>query len=172
MPTFVLATTRQETGKAKKTPRLVSNPDAVMSITLQAMTDFVKKSSVGDSNNRDSVSAFIASDTPNTRRWFKENAPIDWHIISTEDSNVTIELPPNGVWFGEHGSRTAANLTQESKNDKMAEAVADMFALGECSALFIPTYSSFTVVPITLTNRRNKAVMYRKGVDFVEENRR
>jgi hypothetical protein len=27
--------------------------------------------------------------------------------------------------------------------------------------------SSFTVVPIALTNSRNKAVMYRKGMDFV-----
>jgi hypothetical protein len=100
-----------------------------MSTTIQAMADFVKQSSLGDPNNRDSVSVVIASDTQNTRRWFKENAPIDWHIIATEDSNVAIDLPPNGVWFGEHGSTTAANLIQESKNDKMTEAaVADMFA--------------------------------------------
>jgi hypothetical protein len=135
-----------------------------MNATLQAMVDFVNKASL-DPDDRKSVSAYIASDTPNTRRWFKENAPSDWYILSPE--NETMELPPNGVWFGEHGSQTGANLTQEKKNDKMAEAVADMFLLGECSALFIPAYSSFTAVPIILSNSRNKTVMYREGMDYV-----
>lgn len=33
----------------------------------------------------------------------------------------------------------------------MAEAVADVFALGECDSLFIPNYSSFSLIGITLT---------------------
>jgi hypothetical protein len=109
-----------------------------MNATLQAMVDFVNKASFNP-DDRNGVSAYIASDTPNTRQWFKENAPFDWHILSPE--NETMELPPNGVWFRQHGSQTGANLTQERKNDKMAEAVADMFLLGECSihtSIFFP----------------------------------
>ena len=34
----------------------------------------------------------------------------------------------------------------------MAEATADMFGLGECDALFIPTYSSFTLCSIGKTS--------------------
>jgi hypothetical protein len=33
----------------------------------------------------------------------------------------------------------------------MAEVIADAFALGECDALFIPNYSSFSLKGITLT---------------------
>lgn len=78
-----------------------------------------------------------------------------------------MELPTNGVWFGQHGSKTGASLTQASKNDKMAAAATDMFLLGECSALFVPTYSSFAAVPIILSKSRNKTVMYREGMDYV-----
>jgi hypothetical protein len=154
-----------ETGDwMEKKWRHVSSPNSVMNATLQAMVDFVNKTSL-DLDDRNSVSVFIASDTPNTRRWFKENAPHDWHVLSPEKE--TVDLPINGVWFGQHGSQTGANLTQESRNDLMAAAAADMFLLGECSALFIPTYSSFSAVPIILSNRRNKTVMYREGMDFV-----
>jgi hypothetical protein len=155
-----------ETGDwMRKTWRHISSPNQVMNATLQAMVDFVNKRS-WDPNDRNGVSVFIASDTPNIGWWFKENAPSNWHILSPE--NVAMDLPTNGVWFGEHGSQTGANLTQESKNDKMAAAAADMFLLGECSALFIPTYSSFTALPIILSNTRNATVMYRKGVDYVK----
>ena len=43
-----------------------------------------------------------------------------------------------------------ANSTQQEKDEAMAEAVADVFALGECDALFIPNYSSFSTVGIML----------------------
>ena len=39
--------------------------------------------------------------------------------------------PETGVWFGQHGSDMNANSTQQEKDEAMAEAVADVFALGE-----------------------------------------
>jgi hypothetical protein len=42
----------------------------------------------------------------------------------------------------------------------MAEAVADVFALGECDALFIPNYSSFSLIGITLTRAEKNGVFF------------
>ena len=50
----------------------------------------------------------------------------------------------------------------------MSEAVADVFALGECSALFVPTVSTFPVASIILTKRDKKPVLFRKLGGFQE----
>ena len=69
--------------------------------------------------------------------------------------------PETCVWFGQHGSNTNANLTQQEKDEAMAEAVADVFALGECDALFIPKCSSFSTVGIMLMRAARKKVFFR-----------
>lgn len=69
--------------------------------------------------------------------------------------------PETGVWFGQHGSDMNANSTQQEKDEAMAEAVADVFALGECDALFIPNYSSFGTVGIMLMRAARKNVFFR-----------
>lgn len=68
--------------------------------------------------------------------------------------------PENGVWFGQFGSKTSAILNQTEKNEAMAEALSDVFALAECDALFIPNYSSFTYVSIALTRARGNKVFF------------
>ena len=50
----------------------------------------------------------------------------------------------------------------------MAEAVADVFALGECDALFIPNYSSFSAVGIMLTRAERKKVFFRGDLKWEE----
>ena len=78
--------------------------------------------------------------------------------------------PDNGVWFGEWGSKTSDGMNQTMKNEVMAEATAEIFALGECDALFIPNYSSFTLSSIVLTRARKKSVFFRtsEGIEFHE----
>jgi len=44
----------------------------------------------------------------------------------------------------------------------MTEADADVFGFGECSARWIPTYSSFTLIGISLTKMREAKVYFRK----------
>ncbi len=46
------------------------------------------------------------------------------------------------------------------KNEAMAEATAEMFALGECDALMIPNYSSFTYSSIALTRAAGSPVFF------------
>ena len=70
--------------------------------------------------------------------------------------------PESGVWFGEAGSGTSNVLNQTMKNEAMAEATAEVFALGECDALLIPTYSSFSYSAIVLTAGSEKHVYFRK----------
>ena len=144
-----------ETGDwEKKKWRQVTKPEIVMDNTLKAMLRFAAG---------DDASVFLASDTPKTRVWFENNAPQAWKVVR----GIEVELPESGVWFGQWGSKTGAALTNEQRNDKMAEAAADVFALGECDALFIPTYSSFTISSIILTRRGGKKVFFRKEDDFI-----
>eukprot|EP00956_Cyclotella_meneghiniana_P037201 scaffold135481_cov66-Cyclotella_meneghiniana.AAC.1 len=51
----------------------------------------------------------------------------------------------------------------------MAEAVSDIFALGECDALFIPNYSSFSLISIMLMRAERKAVsfMHKQTLEYV-----
>ena len=87
------------------------------------------------------VSVFVASDNKIARPWFESHVPSNWHVINP---GKYLPRPETGVWFGEWGSETNNNLTKDQKDEAMAEAVADVFALGECDSLFIPNYSSFS----------------------------
>ena len=51
----------------------------------------------------------------------------------------------------------------------MAETIAEIFALGECDALFIPNYSSFSFPSIMLTRARRKSVFFRRTKHFEKE---
>lgn len=112
------------------------------------------------------VSVFVASDMENARPWFEANAPDNWHIVKP---GKVIPRPETGVWFGEHGSTTNSILSQEQKTEAFAEAAADVFALGECHALFIPNYSSFSIFGIMLTRaERNKVFFLETEGDYIE----
>jgi len=74
------------------------------------------------------VTVFVASDNAAVRPWFGDNAPDGWRIIA---SGKKFPKPESGVWFGELGSKTNAVLNRTQKYEAMAEAVADVFALGE-----------------------------------------
>ena len=67
------------------------------------------------------------------------------------------------------GSRTAVNLTRAERDAAMAEAVADVFALGECDALFVPSYSSFSQIGIIQMRAERKRVFFMdKALNYVE----
>jgi len=53
------------------------------------------------------------------------------------------------------------------KNEVMADATAEIFALGECDALFIPNYSSFTLSSIVLTERNQYYSGQAKELSFM-----
>ena len=106
----------------------------------------------------DKVSLFVASDTPKARSWFEDNKPLpSWTVIK---SGRELQRPESGVWFGEHGSKTNKNMTQHEKDEAMAEAMADAFALGECDALFIPNYSSFNVIGVIRMRGERRKVLF------------
>ena len=114
------------------------------------------------SSSSKQVSVFVASDNAHARTWFGQrilsnNKLQHWHIIQPKK---TLPRPKSGVWFGELTSSTNGQLSKEQLNEAMAEAVADVFALGECDALFIPNYSSFSVVGIMLARARGKKVYF------------
>jgi len=109
--------------------------------TLSAMASFAETRGAQD------VTVFVASDNAAVRPWFGDNAPEGWRVIA---SGKEFPKPESGVWFGEHGSKTNAVLNRTQKYEAMASAVADVLALGECDALFIPNYSSFNLVGIIL----------------------
>ena len=127
----------------------------VLNGTLNAMMHYANES--GASKDGRDISLFVASDNDSVRPWFQQRLPQNWRIIS---SGKSIVKPTSGVLFGEHGSKTSAVLTQDQRNEAMAEGVADIFALGECSALFLPTYSSFTILSILLAKRQNNSIFY------------
>ena len=123
---------------------------------------------VASSKNATSVSVFVASDNaavvrPAFAEAFAKNSKAGndtednnrkWSIIKPKE----IHKPENGVWFGEHGSNTSHVLNQTMKTEAMAEAISQVFGLGECDALFVPTYSTFNLPAIILTRGRNKDV--------------
>ena len=118
--------------------------------------------SSASSSSSKQVSVFVASDNAHARTWFGQrilsnNKLQHWHIIQPKK---TLPRPKSGVWFGELTSSTNSQLSKEQLNEAMAEAVADVFALGECDALFIPNYSSFSVVGIMLARARGKKVYF------------
>jgi len=165
-----------ETGDwARKAWRHVDSPESIMNGTLRAMLV-----AAGD---EPSVSVLVASDTAEAAKWLRGHIPDTWQVISQDDdddnddednstgNNTTKPLKPSsGVWFGEWGSNTSSVLSKEDKYERMAEGFADVFALGEGDALFIPTYSSFTIIPIVLTYAHSRPVYFRAGLDFFDDN--
>jgi hypothetical protein len=135
----------------------------VLNSTLAGMKHYYAAVVEGknDSSSRslfpDKVSVFVASDNEMTMPWFEEHIPTNWHMVKPAK---LLPRPESGVWFGQHGSTTNQNLTQDQKDEAMAEAVADVFALGECDALFIPNYSSFSLIGITLTRAEKNGVFF------------
>lgn len=130
-----------------------------LNATLSTMNEFVleKSSTTKFGKPHLNVSIFVASDNLNARTWFEENANHNWTVIKP---GKELPRPENGVWFGEHGSSTNKVLSAEQKNQAMAEAVSDVFALGECDALFIPNYSSFSFIGVILARARKKSVFF------------
>jgi hypothetical protein len=125
-----------------------------------------RKGNDNDNDNHQYVSVYVASDNPIVREWFEDesNIPTEygpkyWKTITPD--KVAMK-PKAGVWFGEQGSNTSSVLDQSQKDEAMAEVIAEIFALGECDALFIPNYSSFSFVSITLTRARGGSVFFRK----------
>jgi len=132
------------------------------------MMNFIQittNSTSGDAKQR--VSVFVASDNTKARIWFEDNVPNKkyWHVVKP---GKEFSRPESGVWFGEHGSQTSSNLTQDELNEAMAEAVADVFALGECDGLWIPNYSSFNIAGIMLTRAERRKVFFLGNDGFVE----
>ena len=115
------------------------------------------------SRNASMVSIYVASDSDEARPWFDANVPKNWNVIQPKK---VMPKPDNGVWFGQAGSKTAAILNQTMKNEAMAEATADVFALGECDALMIPNYSSFSYSGIALTRARGNPVFFKQENDM------
>ena len=125
----------------------------ILNTTLSAMKSFA------GTEHATKVSVFVASDWTKARPWFEENAPADWHIVKP---GKEVPRPENGVWFGEHNSPMCLKLNQTEFDEAMSEAVADVFALGECDALYIPNYSSFSIsiVVISLTRAEGNKVFF------------
>jgi len=120
-----------------------------------------------ESRNATTTSIYVASDSETVRQWFDANVPNNWGVIQPKK---IMPKPKNGVWFGEQGSSTGAALNQTMKNEAMAEAIAEIFALGECDVLIIPNYSSFSYISISLMTARKNPVFFREdgGVQFRE----
>lgn len=130
-----------------------------LEVTLESMRNFTRQ------NDAKKISIFVASDTKKARLWFEENSPDGWQIIKPAKE---LPRPENGVWFGELLSTTNAVLSKDDLNEVMAEAVADVFALGECDALYVPNYSSFSIPGIMLTRAERKKVFFYWFNTFVE----
>ena len=124
---------------------------AGLNSTLVAMTTKYVTSRNTSSNK---VSVFVASDTLSASSWFEKNIPANWKMVMP---GKVPRRPSDGHWF-EWGKVT--NLTKDEKDEAMAEAVADVFALGECDALYIPKYSSFNVVGIMLARADGRNVYF------------
>lgn len=144
-----------------KTWRHIPLLEHTLNHTLQSMQNFTTSNSAANSSK---VSLFVASDTPKALSWFEKNAPANWHIVKPKKE---FPRPETGVWFGQHGSQTQKNLTQNQLNEAMSDTAADVFALGECSALFIPNYSMFSVVGIVLTRAERNTVFF-YGEEWIE----
>ena len=139
---------------ARKTNRHI-DLEYILNATLQSMESVAREWENGTAASK--VSVFVASDTTRARGWFRENVPINWKIVKP---GKKLPRPEQGVWFGQHGSGTNKVLNQTQKDDVMAEAMSDVFALGECDALWIPNYSTFTVISIVKMRAEKRMVLF------------
>ena len=140
-----------ETGDWEKKKWRHIDFDTVANATLASM----RRHAVASGATK--VTVFVASDSDKTRPWFESHVPEGWSVVRP---GKVLPRPESGVWFGEALSQTNAVLSQKEKNEAMAEAVADVFALGECDALYLPNYSSFSQVGIMLTRAEGKRVLF------------
>ena len=124
---------------------------STLNATLSSMEHLAK------SRNASNVSVFVASDNNDSRKWFQDHVVSTWTVIQPQK---ILDKPESGVWFGDYRSKTNSVLNQDQKNEAMAEAVSDIFALGECDALFIPNYSSFTLISIMLMRAERRIVSF------------
>jgi hypothetical protein len=109
----------------------------------------------------------VASDNPTVRPWFEENVPQEWNVIKP---GKVVPRPEKGHWF-----ELGIDRDQDDRrmNEALAEAAADLFALGECDALMIPNYSSFTYTAIALSRARGIPIFFgMKDGDHFEYNER
>jgi len=150
-----------ETGDWERKPWRSIDLDAVLNSTSVVMKNLVK------SRNATMATIYVASDNESVRPWFNSHTPKNWEVIQPKKVSPK---PKNGVWFGEFGSKTGDALSQTMKNEAMAEAIAEVFALGECDALIIPNYSSFSLLSIALMKARKSPVFFRAvdGMEFRE----
>jgi hypothetical protein len=58
----------------------------------------------------DKVLVFVAIDNEMAMSWCKQHIPTNWHMVKPEK---LLPRPECGVWFGQHGSTTNQNLTQD-----------------------------------------------------------
>mmetsp|Transcript_25773 Transcript_25773/g.30376 ORF Transcript_25773/g.30376 Transcript_25773/m.30376 type:complete len:401 (-) Transcript_25773:126-1328(-) len=147
-----------ETGDWERKPWRSIDLGAVLNSISVVMKSLV------ESRNATMATIYVASDNESVRPWFDSNVPKNWEVI--QPKKVLLK-PKNGVWFGEHGSKTGAALSQTMKNEAMAEGMSEVFALGECDALIIPNYSSFSILSIALMKARKNPVFFR-AIDGVE----
>jgi hypothetical protein len=129
----------------------------ILSGTLAAMQHFAQERGITNA-----VTLFVASDNHIVREWFRGHISESWTVISP---GKIVPPPESGVWFGQHGSQTNSILNQSQKDEAMAEAASDVFALGECDALYIPNYSSFSMLGITLMRSERRPVFFRVNGD-------
>lgn len=129
--------------------RKMASYSSVLNSTLGAMTNYVTSRHASSK-----VSVFVASDTLSASSWFEKNIPANWKMVKP---GKVPRRPADGHWF-EWGKVT--NLTKDETDEAMAEAVADVFALGECDALYIPQYSTFNVVGIMLARADGRNVYF------------
>lgn len=148
-----------ETGDWQKKQWRHIDLTAVLNLTLGSMRNLTN-----DREDAEKVSLFVASDTTKARAWFEENAPPEWHVVKPPKE---VPRPDAGVWFGEYLSATNSILSRDRLNEAMAEAVADVFALGECDALFVPNYSSFSIVGIMLARAERKEVLFHRFREYI-----
>eukprot|EP00986_Skeletonema_menzelii_P005396 scaffold1951_cov137-Skeletonema_menzelii.AAC.4 len=145
--------------------RNIDDLNATLKKTLLGMKDYVFSMRAGnitlnDDNGDDKlqiVSMFVASNTEKSRLWLEQNAPNNWHVVKSPQSH-TPKPNDGGHWF--KWGRKTYSITKEQMNELMAEAVSDAFALGECDALFIPTYSSFSMIGIMLSIAERQDVFF------------
>jgi hypothetical protein len=110
---------------------------------------------------------FVASDVDESWQWFMQHAPRSWQIVASDSQN---RRPEKGVVFGESGSNTTKGYSQTEIDEEWLRAATDAFTLAQCEVLYVPTYSSFLTLPITLSVLRDVPVYFYQSVkgSFVE----
>jgi hypothetical protein len=141
-----------ETGHWERAKRQVADQGRLLRATWDAIDHRVGAS--GGSLETARVSVHIASDSAAPRAWFtaRTSNRTSWSVVGLD----VPEKAGGGVWFGEYGVAPP----ESQRLARMQEAMADTLSLGECDALYIPTYSSFTTISIIRTSMRGRPVCF------------